>query len=161
MTFAEEALPRVLGSKYCGSIDDWSTICNDKVYYWEQSLAATASTVLVLVLEASAVFLFTVRFTRVIDVVLTTQQLWKFALRTETFIFPCELRAGTTVLIYTLIFSIHRLGRTARARDCSGVTKVTINADVIGSNAKSTSVLDDDLAGGLRRIVGAVAARAI
>lgn len=88
-------------------------------------------------------------------------QLSQLALSSSTASIGGELGAVALTLVDTLVFAADLLGCSAGSADGGSIAKVAVDADEVGGHTEGADVLDDDLAGALGLVVGAVAAGAV
>jgi hypothetical protein len=69
-----------------------------------------------------------------------------------------ELFTIAIALVNTLVFAAHLLGCSTRSADLGSVAEVAVDTNEVGGHTVSLYVLDDDVAGALCLVVGAVAA---
>lgn len=98
---------------------------------------------------------------RELTVSTTSRQSLKLTLSTLANGLSVDLGAGTVAFVHALVLLADILGLTARAADGSLVTEVGVDADEVGSHAVGADVLNNDLAGRLGLVVGAVTAAAV
>ena len=85
-------------------------------------------------------------------------ELFKLSLGAIAVVLRFEPLALTVALVDALVLSADVLGLSAGATDRCTVAKVGVDADQIRSHSKGLDVLDDNLAGRLLAVVGAVTA---
>jgi len=92
---------------------------------------------------------------------LATRKRRQLTLSTSASRVRVDLSTASTALVNTLILLADLLCRSARSANGGCVTEVGVDADEIGGKPESADILDDDLAGRLFGVVGAVAAGAV